>query len=168
MVDRLGQLQQALDGYQPPQPGLLERVFSFTKLNKTKENSAAPVMKGLYVYGSVGEAACVCVCVCVVSMALCVLGAGKTMLMDLFFESAGVSKKERVHFNSFMLDVHNSEQLLYSTGYNNYRYTDASQLSIHRPTFIHIYVLSASLCVHHSAWAPPPPPPLLLLQRSTG
>ena len=81
------------------------------------------------------------------------------MLMDLFFESAGVSKKERVHFNSFMLDVHDSEQLLYSTGYNNYRYTDASQLSIHRPTFIHIYVLSASL-VCTIAYGTPPPPSL--------
>ena len=69
MVDRLGQLQQALDGYQPPQPGLLERVFSFAMMKKTKENSAAPVRKGLYVYGSVGEAG-VCVCVCV-SMAVC-------------------------------------------------------------------------------------------------
>lgn len=36
-------------------------------------------------------------------------GAGKTMLMDLFYSTARVSKKERVHFNAFMLDVHNSK-----------------------------------------------------------
>ena len=36
-------------------------------------------------------------------------GAGKTMLMDLFYETAQVAKKQRVHFNSFMLDVHDSK-----------------------------------------------------------
>ncbi len=37
------------------------------------------------------------------------IGAGKTMLMDLFYGTARVHKKQRVHFNAFMLDVHNSE-----------------------------------------------------------
>ncbi|KAK7066974.1 Lactation elevated protein 1 [Halocaridina rubra] len=41
---------------------------------------------GLYVWGTVGT--------------------GKTMLMDLFYECAPVERKARVHFNSFMLDVH--------------------------------------------------------------
>ncbi len=36
-------------------------------------------------------------------------GAGKTMLMDLFYKATRVECKQRVHFNSFMLDVHNSE-----------------------------------------------------------
>ena len=36
-------------------------------------------------------------------------GAGKTMLMDMFYESALVEKKQRVHFNSFMLNVHDSK-----------------------------------------------------------
>jgi protein AFG1 len=43
-------------------------------------------IKGLYMYGSVG--------------------AGKTMLMDLFYKRAAVARKRRVHFNSFMLDIH--------------------------------------------------------------
>src|SRR6516164_11799478 len=42
--------------------------------------------KGLYLYGEVG--------------------CGKTMLMDLFFETSAVQRKRRVHFHEFMADVH--------------------------------------------------------------
>ncbi|HET9686847.1 MAG TPA: AFG1/ZapE family ATPase, partial [Pseudolabrys sp.] len=42
-----------------------------------KREQAGPPLKGLYVYGEVGR--------------------GKTMLMDLFFESSTVVRKRRVH-----------------------------------------------------------------------
>ena len=45
-----------------------------------------PPIKGLYIHGDVGR--------------------GKTMLMDLFFESSPVVRKRRAHFHEFMLDVH--------------------------------------------------------------
>ncbi|MGP0093537.1 MAG: cell division protein ZapE [Xanthobacteraceae bacterium] len=46
---------------------------------------AAPI-KGLYIYGEVGR--------------------GKTMLMDLFFETSPITRKRRAHFHEFMANVH--------------------------------------------------------------
>jgi len=50
-----------------------------------REKRQSPI-KGLYIYGDVGR--------------------GKTMLMDLFFESSPVQRKRRAHFHEFMIDVH--------------------------------------------------------------
>jgi cell division protein ZapE len=51
-----------------------------------QRREAGEPLQGLYVYGEVGR--------------------GKTMLMDLFFETSAAQRKRRVHFHEFMADVH--------------------------------------------------------------
>ena len=60
----------------PPRGSILWRAFS-----KKPESP-----RGLYMWGGVGR--------------------GKSMLMDLFYESLHISRKKRVHFHAFMLDIH--------------------------------------------------------------
>jgi len=80
-VARLDQLHQALSTYAPPPPTWRGWL---TRLSLGEPGSMAP--KGLYLWGPVGR--------------------GKSMLMDLFFAAAPLAHKRRVHFHSFMLDVH--------------------------------------------------------------
>ncbi|XP_071487148.1 AFG1-like ATPase [Diadema antillarum] len=77
IVARLQELHDTVEGYRPAEPSFLEKVMG---------KKPRPGPKGLYLHGSVGT--------------------GKTMLMDLFFEDVDVDQKLRIHFNSFMLDVH--------------------------------------------------------------
>ena len=42
------------------------------------------------------------------------LGSGKTMLMDMFYSAVNMKRKQRIHFNEFMLNTHNSELVLCS------------------------------------------------------
>lgn len=81
LTEALQVVYDSIQTYSPPKPSTgLGKWFSFGKPQKVD----AP--KGLYIYGSVG--------------------GGKTMLMDMFYDCCAIDRKRRVHFNSFMTDVH--------------------------------------------------------------
>src|ERR1700759_2596583 len=78
IVDAFAALEQRLARYKPARKhGLLGRLF--------RDKDEEPP-RGLYIHGDVGR--------------------GKTMLMDLFFQTSSVEHKRRAHFHEFMADVH--------------------------------------------------------------
>jgi cell division protein ZapE len=77
LVQRLDAVAARLEGYRPAKKaGALGWLFA----------ARSEPIRGLYIWGSVGR--------------------GKSMLMDMFFETAQVQRKRRVHFHAFMADVH--------------------------------------------------------------
>lgn len=92
----IGKLQrfweQVLKYDPPPIPdaktsnSLIFRLFS--RAPPVPETAPASAPKGLYLYGDVGT--------------------GKTMLMDLFYQTLppSITRKRRVHFHAFMIDAH--------------------------------------------------------------
>lgn len=68
-------------------------IFGSGSASESAEGSP----RGLYIYGGVGT--------------------GKTMMMDLFYQSVSVEKKRRVHFHEFMLEVHGRSQALKDNGF---------------------------------------------------
>ncbi len=77
-AERLQRLSQALAETSQPAGGFLSSLFA--------RRSRAEIPRGVYLWGSVG--------------------GGKSLLMDLFFESAPVTRKRRVHFHAFMREIH--------------------------------------------------------------
>src|SRR6185437_11511585 len=78
VANAFADLERRLAHYKPSRKnGLLGRLFA-------DKNGGPP--RGLYVHGEVGR--------------------GKTMLMDLFFQSCPVEHKRRAHFHEFMADAH--------------------------------------------------------------
>lgn len=64
---------------------LSERLSGYTNKRKIF-GKAKPVPKGLYMWGGVGR--------------------GKSMIMDVFYDTLPTARKKRVHFHAFMQDVH--------------------------------------------------------------
>jgi cell division protein ZapE len=79
-VDKLQSLWRALASYKPNNGEHGWRA----RLGLAPASEPPPL--GLYLFGGVGR--------------------GKSMLMDMFFATAPVEKKRRVHFYAFMLEVH--------------------------------------------------------------
>ncbi|XP_068433147.1 lactation elevated protein 1 homolog B [Clinocottus analis] len=89
VLQQLSQLQLTLQNYSnninSPPPTLNSRSGSAAK-EEPSPPPPPPPPKGFYIYGDVGT--------------------GKTMLMDMFYSHVENTRKRRVHFNGFMLDIH--------------------------------------------------------------
>jgi cell division protein ZapE len=78
-AEKLESLARALRAYSPRDDGGWRARLGLSP-------QAPPPPQGLYLHGGVGR--------------------GKSMLMDLFFATAPIAAKRRVHFHAFMVEVH--------------------------------------------------------------
>ncbi|EGF83349.1 hypothetical protein BATDEDRAFT_1820, partial [Batrachochytrium dendrobatidis JAM81] len=88
-VAKLEELYRRIEHYDPPKLPLPEKVKQHIKELFDQKQTVSRAIRGpngLYIYGDVGT--------------------GKTMLMDLFYQTVPTPLKNRVHFHAFMQDVH--------------------------------------------------------------
>ena len=84
-VEKLQALHRALLSYRPEAPSAPGTGWrAFLGLNPHRDAPKPP--RGMYIYGGVGR--------------------GKSMLMDLFFETSSIPARRRVHFHAFMQEMH--------------------------------------------------------------
>ena len=76
------------------QKSVIKEIDSFLSESLNKSSSIylsikkrKKLSRGIYLYGEAG--------------------VGKTMLMDICFNSINIDKKKRIHFQEFMIDIHN-------------------------------------------------------------
>lgn len=81
LAEKLQSLHRALNGYQPSSGHAGWKA----RFGVTRRRVEPP--QGLYIFGGVG--------------------GGKSMLMDLFFDTVAVERKRRVHFHQFLQEVQN-------------------------------------------------------------
>tara|TARA_B100001939_G_scaffold282706_2_gene251810 strand:- start:7574 stop:8710 length:1137 start_codon:yes stop_codon:yes gene_type:complete len=86
VVRLLQGLHDRLTGYEDRHRRRQRPSGFWARLFRRSSSSVPP--QGLYIHGDVGR--------------------GKSMIMDLFFETAPVTAKRRVHFHAFMLEIHAS------------------------------------------------------------
>ncbi|HYZ64761.1 MAG TPA: cell division protein ZapE, partial [Acetobacteraceae bacterium] len=85
-AERLQALWLRLRGYVPQAASNQSGLFARLRNRKRDDDIPENYPQGIYLVGEVGR--------------------GKSMLMDLFFATAEVPQKRRIHFHEFMQDVH--------------------------------------------------------------
>ncbi|CZR69711.1 probable AFG1-ATPase family gene [Phialocephala subalpina] len=81
-------IHPTIESLKPAPKSVFGRLFSHAPKEKKLQEIPDNLPRGLYLYGDVGS--------------------GKTMLMDMFYETlpSSVTSKTRIHFHNFMQDVH--------------------------------------------------------------
>lgn len=91
-----------LEAHQKAAPSFFSRIFGAKQTEVEEEKDKPKHLQGLYLHGDVG--------------------CGKTMLMDLFYETlpTSIKTKQRIHFHAFMLDVHKRAHALKASHGNSF------------------------------------------------